>query len=242
MTLIRYWAIHIVLCLLVAVGTAPAALADFEMKKFNALISANETKSKDNSSWSLNWNMDSELVLSSKRTLLTITIDSDYSKSETTELDRLRTGFRVLSSQYGKAEGKWYPVLLIQTEGDHGGNSIHTLLSGGYRQKLKYGFIELTAGASKDVRTGDTWTGDVGVQFAYERKIGKKWKFKTGPTGEYGTLGQARLRGDRFRYSWDVGLDYQATNRIGIGYRLWYGNTVPNARRTQWFGITYKYK
>lgn len=173
---------------------------------------------------------------------LQFSLDSDYSRSDSAKLDRLRTGTRLLDKEYGKVLRKWSPVYLIQTEGDHSLDSVHTLVAAGFRQKRRYGFFEATAGASKDIQTGESWVGDIGFEVGFEKQIGSKWKVRTGPKGEYGALGSVRLRDDRFRYSWDVNVDYRASERLGYGYRLWYGNTVPNSDRTQWIGLTYKLK
>ena len=88
------------------------------------------------------------------------------------------------------------------------------------------------------MQTSDPWVGDIGAQFGFEKQIGDKWKVSTGPKGEFGAIGEIRRTRDRVRYSWDVAVDYQAMKKLGVGYRLWYGNTVPDARRTQWFGVT----
>ncbi len=222
--------------------TPLAAHADLRTQKLSALFSATETKSDDGGAWTIAWNLDGEWLRPGKRKALTITADSDYSRSETKTLDRLRLGFRWLDGDYGEVLRKWHPVYLVQTEGDHGGDSIHTLVAAGYRQKRRHGFIELTAGFSKDVRSStQEWVGDIGTQFGYERELGK-WKIRTGPKGEMGAIGDVRLRGDRLRWSWDAAVDYRATEALGVGYRLWYGNTVPNATRTQWIGITYTHK
>lgn len=227
---------------LTAAFMVTSAHADWETKKLQALLSATETKGEGGGSWTLSWNFDGQWQTPMAGRNLNVTVDSDYSKSDTAKLDRLRTGFRLLDREYGKQIRKWHPVYLIQTEGDHSLDSIHTLGAAGYRQKRRYGFVELTAGASKDVTTGESWVGDIGAEVGYERNLGPKWKFRTGPTGEYGALGSVRLRDDRFRYSWDVSLDYQASKKLGLGYRMWYGNTVPGSRRTQWIGLTYKLK
>ncbi len=222
--------------------TTLAAHADLRTQKLSALLSATETKSDDGGAWTVAWNLDGEWLKPGKRKALTITADSDYSRSESKKLDRLRLGFRWLDGDYGEVLRKWHPVYLVQTEGDHGGDSIHTLVAAGYRQKRRHGFIELTAGFSKDVRSSaQEWVGDIGTQFGYERELGK-WKISTGPKGEMGAIGDVRLRGDRLRWSWDAAVDYRATEALGLGYRLWYGNTVPNARRTQWIGLTYTHK
>jgi len=241
MNLLNRCCLHIPFAVVAALATVPAC-ADLTTQKLSALLSASETKSDDGSAWTVAWNLDGEWLRPGKHRALTITADSDYSRSASKKLDRLRLGFRSLDGDYGKVLRKWYSVFLVQTEGDHGGDSIHTLLAAGYRQKRRYGFIELTAGFSKDIRnSAEDWVGDIGTQFGYERELGR-WKLSTGPKGEMGVVGDVRLRGDRLRWSWDTAVDYQATKKLGFGYRLWHGNTVPNARRTQWIGITYKAK
>ena len=227
---------------IIALWPASSAEAKLETKKFRALLSANETKGDGGSVWTVTWNLDAQWHKPGKKRALAITVDSDFSKTRDSKLDRLRLGFRWLDSDYGKVLRKWYPVFLVQTEGDHGGDSIHTLLAAGYRQKRRYAFVELTAGFSKDIRNDDEeWVGDIGTQFGYERQFGR-WKLSTGPKGEFGAVGDVRARGGRLRWSWDVALDYRATKKLGLGYRLWHGNTVPNARRTQWIGVTYTLK
>lgn len=224
------------------VGSSRAAAGGFDTQKLRALLSANNTKGQGGSDWTVAWSLDGQWKKRGRAMDLNLTLDSDYSKSDTAKLDRLRTGWRFLSSQYGKQTYKWYPVYLLQTEGDHTGDSIHTLGAFGYRQKRSYGFFELTAGASKNLRGHDQWVGDIGFQLGYQRKLGSRWTFRTGPKGEVGALGDVRVRGDRLRYSWDVQLDYAASDKMSIGYRLWSGNTVPNSRRTQWLGLSYKWK
>lgn len=68
---------------------------------------------------------------------LQFTLDSDYSKSDSAKLDRLRTGARLLDKDYGKVLRKWSAVYLIQTEGDHSLDSVHTLVAAGFRQKRR---------------------------------------------------------------------------------------------------------
>ena len=219
-----------------------SAQADWQTNKLQALLSASETKGGGDTSTTLSWSLDGDWSRGMWERTLQFTLDSDYSKSDSAKLDRLRTGTRLLEKDYGAVLRHWYPVYLIQTEGDHSLDSVHTLLAAGMRQKRRYGFFEVTFGASKDIQTGESWMGDLGFEVGFSKKIGDKWTVSTGPKGEYGALGSMRLRDDRMRYSWDVNVDYAASERLGIGYRLWYGNTVPNSDRTQWLGITYKIK
>ena len=234
------WMGWVVMCLLVPLFH-PGAWA-LEPVRMNAILSATETRGADDGNWSFTWSFDGAWRALTDSNRLDVTLNSNYARSERARLDRLRTGFRWLDKDYGEDKGRWYPVYLLQTEGDHSINSLHTLVAAGFRQEHGYGYLEVTAGASRDVRAADTWTGDVGLEFSYEREILDRWTVRTGPKAEYGALGSARLRGDRIRYSWDFNLTYQATDRLGIGYRLWTGNTVPNSDRTQWIGLTYRYR
>jgi len=222
---------------------AQAALAgDFQTKKLSAVFSASETAGQGGSTWTINWNLDAEWVRSGESSTLSISLDSDYSKSPTSQVDRLRTAFRVLGNDYGKELRRWYPVYLVQTEGDHSLRSVHTIVAVGYRQQRRHGFLELTLGASKDVRTARPWVGDIGVELAYDKPLNEKWVVGTRVKGEFAAIGKVGLRPHRTRYSWDLSLDYKASEKLGLGYRLWLGNTVPNSYRSQWIGITYTYK
>lgn len=224
------------------IAVVATAQADWNTNKFQILLSATETKGGGDTNTTLSWSLDGGWDREMWDRTLQFTLDSDYSKSDSAKLDRLRTGTRLLDKDYGKVLREWSPVYLIQTEGDHSLDSVHTLVAAGFRQKRRYGFLEATAGVSKDIQTSESWVGDIGFEVGLEKQIGSKWKVRTGPKGEYGALGSVRLRDDRFRYSWDVNVDYQASERLGVGYRLWYGNTVPNSDRTQWIGLTYRLK
>jgi len=80
------------------------------------------------------------------------------------------------------------------------------------------------------------------MAFGVEYPLGTRWKISSGPKADYAALGDLRLRGDRLRYSLDANVNYTANDRLGVGYRVWVGNTVPNARRTQWLGLSYTLK
>ena len=228
------WALA--LCLM----SAPAAGAEFETKKLRLLISANERQG-DTSEWTYAWAFDGQWERASEQHALVITLDSDYSRSDTVTTDRLLTSLRLIGKQDIGA-GRWRPVLLTQTEGDHEFDSALLLLALGVRRNFRYGFIEFTAGSSRDIGREDEWAGDVGLAFAYEQTLYKRWRIKTGPKAQYGTLGELRLRDDRLRYSWDINLDYLFHEKCSLGYRLWTGNTVPGSQRTQWLGLNFKLK
>jgi hypothetical protein len=214
------------------------ARAEVQTKQIRILVSANETKGTNEANWTYAWALDGKWFRPGTDASVEVTLDSDYAHSDHSRVDRLRSAWRAISPQYGKEPGHWYPVVLVQTEGDHSFESLHTLVAAGFRQQQRYGFLEFTAGASKDVRTAESWVGDIGLAFAFSRKFNERWKISSGPKADYGAIGEVRSRDDRLRYSWDVNVNYQMTDKVGLGYRLWYGNTVPNSRRTQWVGLT----
>lgn len=239
--LTRWAYLGLAVAALLCLGRLPVA-ADWEIDNLRVLTSLHEIQSETESQWSFSWNLDGEFRWPAGSKALSLTLDSDYSKGDRAKLDRLRTAWRWMEAGYSQGAPRWYPVYLLQTEGDHGANSLHLLNAFGFRLPYRYGFLELTAGLSKDVRTSEEWIGDIGVLLSYERKIGDRWTFRAGPEVDIGALGDVRLRGGRVRYSWDAAVDYQASERLGLGYRLWYGNTVPDSKRTQWLGITFKLK
>ncbi len=210
-----------------------------ETTKLCVLLNTMETATESESAWTRTWALDGGWRRRGERVTLDIIVDSDYSRSDASKLDRLRTAYRFQSTHHGEETGRWYPMMLVQTEGNHSFSSIYTLAAYGMRRENSLGFLEATAGASKDLRTAEKWVGNVGFTLGYERKLGDRWKLHAGPKAEYGAFGDLRLAGDRLRYSLDGALDYQMTKKCGIGYRIWLGNTVPNSRRTQFFGLTY---
>ncbi len=228
--------------LLLTLSLSTAFAFDIETEKIDIVLSAAERAGGGSSEWTVSWNLDGQFGTPLLGKALAITVDSDYSRGDTSTLDRLKTGFRLLPENYEEKKRHWVPVYLLQTEGDHGIDSLHTLLATGLRQQRTYGFVEFTGGASRDVQTSQPWVGDIGATFGYEKQIGKKWKVSTGPKGEVGAIGEIRGTRDRFRYSWDVAVDYKASEKLGLGYRFWTGNTVPDARRTQWLGLTFSAK
>ncbi|OPZ82762.1 MAG: hypothetical protein BWY76_02614 [bacterium ADurb.Bin429] len=213
-----------------------------ETKKLRVLLSTNETVSETDSTRTVNWALAGQWQRIGPSVQMTINLDSDYARSDKTTLDRLRTGWRFMHPDNNKVTGRWYPVVLVQTEGDHSLDSVFTLAAVGVRRKFSYGFIEFTGGASKDIRTAERFAGDMGMAFGVEYPLGKRWKVSSGPKADYAALGDVRLREDRLRYSLDLNVNYKANDRLGVGYRIWVGNTVPNARRTQWLGLTYTVK
>ena len=167
---------------------------------------------------------------------VTLTVDSDYSRGDDSpKYDRLKTWWRY--SLKDQPATKWTPLVLVSTEGDHRADQLQTVAALGLRKSNPHGFVELSLGASKDVRTADPWTGDLGLTVGYERRFGNLgWSLK--PQGAFGALGEARLRPDRFLYTMDTSLDYRLTNKMALSYRLQWGNTLADAQRMQFLGLT----
>lgn len=215
---------------------------EVETRQANILVSINESAGKSGNSITSAWVADGQWFYPGKSLTAEFTINSNYAKSDSGETDRLKTSTRFVDI---RNDTYWKPVLLIQTEGDHfGRDSLQMILAAGIHHQLKKSqncFIEFTGGASKDLTTGEPWTGDIGMEFGYETTF-DKWHFRTGPKGQMGAWGSARIRGDRFRFSWDFSLDYSLNKKVSLGYRLWLGNTLPDARRTQWLGININLK
>lgn len=222
-------------CVLLVVWR-PAMAGHLDTQRLRVLISANEQQGADRGDWTYAWALDGQWGQQGRRAGMELTIDSDYSRSETATTDHLLTGWRWIGVRDARADG-WKPVFLAQTEGDHRFDTAMLLLAVGMRRKHRDGFIELTAGASRDIGRADEWIGDIGLAFGYERALSRKWTVRTGPQAQYGTMGQLRVRDDRLRYSWDLNLNYRINDACSLGYRLWAGNTVPTARRTQWIGL-----
>ena len=217
---------------------APAWPKDWTQDKFQIGFSIDERASEGQRSRDYSWNFDGVWAGHSQKKLLSITVDSDYSKVRggTAKLDRLKTWLRHIYRD--RPPEKWNPVISLSAEGDHGLDTLLTLVAGGMRKEFGRGFVELTGGASKDVRTGESWAGDVGVLFEYHRKWGRMGLTVT-PVTSYGMLGEFRLRRDRLRYTYDVGLDYELGQKLGVTYRIHRNNTTGPSQRHQYLGLTY---
>jgi len=225
-----------------ALGIASSpTMAGVETNKLEVLISANETRGEGGSNWTYAWSFDGQWAAQGKHSMLQLTVDSDYSRSETATTDHLQNSLRWIGASDAADKG-WKPVLLTQTEGDHSFDDALLLLAAGMRRNYRYGFLEFTAGASREIGVADDWAGDVGLAFAYARQFGDRLKVSSGPTAQYGMLGELRRRNDRLRYSWNMNIDYLIYEKCSLGYRLWMGNTTANTERTQWVGLNFKIK
>lgn len=171
--------------------------------------------------------------------LASLTVQSDYSHSSNgSEYDRLKTWWRYTLKT--PRPGRWTPLLVISTEGPHDCQQLQTLGAFAMRRAFTGGFLELSAGASKDVRTAEAWTGDLGALISFNRRWGKfGWSVR--PQGNLGALGEARLRSDRFLYTLDTTLDYSLSSNFGVTYRLQAGNTLVDAHHIEFLGLTYKH-
>ncbi len=213
-----------------------------ETKKLNMFICMNEAKGDARDDLTVAGSLDGQWKYPFTKSYLETCIKSEYSVGATARVDHLRTDWRLFANGYGKDVTRWYPLLIVQTEGDHSLNNVNTLLGFGYRRQHPHGYLEFSGGFSKDVQHAGPWIGDIGMELAYEQKFCDHWKLKTGPKAGLGALGQIRLNEQAYRYSWDFALDYEINKEFGIGYHLWVGNTVPNSQRTQWLGVTYTRK
>jgi len=200
-----------------------------ETTKLRIMLSALESTQKEvttfNYSWALTgqWKFDNVLF----------DLNSDYSKNgDSVSLDRLQTTTRILGSKKDLC-----PLILIQTKGEHNLNSVDTLISVGYRKQFKSGFLEITTGIFKDLRTDDAWVGDTGINFGITKTFGRL-HIQAGPKATWDALGTARIRDNRFRYTLDFNANYTLTKKLGIGYKYYYDNKS----QTQWIGITYTIK
>lgn len=169
-----------------------------------------------------------------------ITLNSDFDRSISSEdeYDRLNTWFRYLFKE--REVEKWNPLIAISTDGDHDLNQVKTLVALGWRKHFDSGFVELTGGASKDIRTGETWMGDVGALVKLEQEFGR-FTWTVNPEVNYGVLGEVRFRDNRTLYSFSSGLSYEIADGVGLAYRLQLNNTQQEDRRHQFLGFSYSY-
>ncbi len=209
-----------------------------ETEKLKVTLSLTSKSGDSGSSTDAAWAMDGTWDFTPTPRQFSLQVNSRYTKSDDgAKFDRLKTWWRYLWKDIPETE--WRPLFLISTEGDHGIDQLHTLAAFGYRKNYNRGFIELTAGASKDLQTSEAWVGDIGALVSYEKQWGKlSWGLN--PQGELGVLGDVRYRDDRFRYNVDTDLGYKIGDRLRATYQLTFGNTTADSRRTQFIGITYE--
>lgn len=227
------------LCVLAAMLAGSLAAADgWNTERLDAALNLTEDFRGGESEHDWAFALDSILAKDRGQTRWEFVLDSDYHRSLTgqTELNRLKTWSRYMLQK--RPREQWNPLIAISTEGDHSFESVHTLIALGARKHWSQGFIELTAGASKDVKTAADWVGDVGALVQHQRRWGR-FTWTLTPQGNLGVLGEVRLRPDRLLYTLDSGLVYDVGRHLGIAYRLQLSNTLGEDQRHQFLGLSY---
>ncbi len=224
-----------------ALVAAQVTSADFRAEKLGVVANVTEEHVGGESEYDFTAALDGVWADEWERARLELTIDSDYDHSltEQDEYDRLKTWVRYLFRERPKYA--WNPLIAVSTEGDHDFDQIQTLVALGLRKHFGDGFIEVTAGGSKDLTTGDDWVGDVGALVQFERDWGR-FTWTVSPEVSYGLLGELRFRQNRMLYSFSSGLSYRLTGDLGLAYRLQLNNTLGDDRRHQFLGISYSYR
>jgi hypothetical protein len=233
----RYLSIALVIAWTLASGMAALAL---KTEKLDFIANVNEDRVEGESEYDFSTSLDGVWAtdMEDSRWELTMASDYDRSLSGEDEYDRLKTWFRYLMKQ--REETKWNPLIAVSTEGDHDLNTVQTLLALGYRKHFGQGFLELTGGASKDVRTAENWTGDVGALISLREDFGR-FTWTVNPEVSYGVLGEVRFRDNRTLYSFSSALKYRLSEGMGIAYRLQLNNAQDDDRRHQFLGLSYSY-
>ena len=211
---------------------------DWTQDKFEIGLSIAENKGEGATARDYSWTFDGLWTRHAPGKPFSITVDSDYSKGQSgsSKLDRFKTWFRQIYQKRPATE--WNPVVTLSTEGDHSFDTVLTLIAGGMRKESARGFLELTGGASKDVRSAEGWAADVGALYQYERKWGRLG-LTVNPETSYGVLGEFRIRKERLRYTFDVSLDYSLGQKLGAVYRVHRNNFSGTSQRHQYLGLIY---
>jgi hypothetical protein len=225
------------LALLVALAgvTAPATAHNDQLR---ASLSITDRATDGGSATDFAWSLGGAWSDDWGRKGVSLTLQSDYSRGDSgADYDRLKTWWRYELKDVPPEA--WQPLVVLSTEGPHDCGQLYTLGAFGLRHSIPGGFVEFSAGLSKDVRSAESWTGDLGALVSFQRQWGKlAWSFR--PQGNVGALGEARVRTDRFIYTVDTTLDYRFTENLGATYRLQWGNSLGEAERLQFLGITYQ--
>ena len=216
-----------------------AGADDWTQDQFEICASIAQNEGQGASSRNYSWAYDGLWTRHGEDRIFSITVDSDYSKLSGggTKLDRLKTCLRRIYQS--KPATEWNPVITLSTEGDHGADTVLTLLAGGMRREFARGFIELTAGGSKDVRSAESWVADVGALFQYKRTW-NRLELNVNPEATYDMLGEVRVRKKRMRYTFDVSLDYGLTGKLALTYRIHRNNFTGFSQRRQYLGLMYQ--
>ena len=221
--------------LLLAASTAFA----LETEKLKFLANVTEQYAEGESAYELTASLDAVWGTEQDDARWEIMLNSDYDRSieGEDEYDRLKTAFRYLFKQPDK---KWSPLVAVTTDGDHDLEQVSTLVALGWRRHFDGGFLELTGGASKDVRTAEEWLGDIGATIQLQQDFGR-FTWTVNPEVNYGVLGELRYRDNRALYSLSSGLEYEISDGVGLAYKLKLNNTQDDDRRHQFLGFSYSY-
>lgn len=225
--------------LLLATMLLPLNVTWAHTDNLRATLSLTEKASDSGDSTDYAWSFSGAWSDTWGSSVASLTTQSDFSRaSDGSEYDRLKTWWRYTLK--APSPGHWTPLVMVSTEGPHSCEQLYTLGAFALRRDFTGGFLELSAGASKDVRTADQWTGDIGALVNFSRRWGKLgWSLR--PQGNMGALGEARLRGDRFLYTIDTTLDYRLSSNFCLTYRLQQGNTLVDAHHIEFVGLTYQH-
>jgi hypothetical protein len=233
--------LRILLLLALAVVALVAQADGLETRKFSVLTSASSTTSDSGTVWNYGWNATGQWQTMTKKDTLQLDVNSNYRRDTKVRADNVRIGLRLMPRAKVKV-GKWQPVYLAQSEGDHRFNKALFLFAYGARATYKQGYLELTAGASKDLSNAGPFKFDIGLQASLSRQVSPKLKVGTGPKVNFASEGEFRLRDKEKRYSWDFNADYKLSDTMTLSYRLTGGNTDPRNKGSQMIGLRYTYK
>jgi hypothetical protein len=229
-----------VLIAVAALAIAASAACAIETEKLKFIANLTEDKVGGESEYDFAASLDGVWGSREDDSRWEISLNSDYDRSISgeDEYDRLKTWFRYMLKE--RPVGKWNPLVAVSTDGDHDLDQVKTLVALGWRKHFDGGFLELTGGASKDIRTAESWMGDVGALVQLEEDFGR-FTWTVNPEVNYGVLGEVRFRDNRTLYSFSSGLEYQLSDGMGIAYRLQLNNTQQEDRRHQFVGFSYSY-
>ncbi|MFW5866915.1 MAG: hypothetical protein ACOCX2_03800 [Armatimonadota bacterium] len=228
------------LMLAVALAISASVASAFETEKLRFVTNLSEDRIGDESEYDFAAAVDGVWASDSQDARWEITLNSDYDRSitEDEDYDRVRTWFRYLLKE--RPVNKWNPLIAVSTDGDHGLEQVQTLVALGWRRHFDGGYLELTGGGSKDIRTAENWEADIGALVQIEKDFGR-FTWSVNPEVNYGMLGEVRLRDDRMQYSFSSGLAYELTDGVGIAYELELDNSQTDDRRHQMLGFSYAY-
>jgi len=213
--------------------------ADVEMTNLSLLGSYASTHRDGFYGVDLDTALDARFAAKNTRLNYSLVIDSDIRRSfkpvPKTTYDRLKLEFRTLP----RKTSAWKPLLYISSEGDHSFEKQVILLSSGYRYSFSHGYIEVTAGLSRNIRTQDHWKADFGSQFSYQKSWGR---LTAGVKPQLRFYSEARVAGGQWRYTFDWSVDYALRKNLAIGLSLQQSNVGDQRMGRRVLGIRYIWK